>query len=264
MKSILEKEENSQIIWNAWSKKTVEHSQTKCTFKIKNMEIDITKTKYTENSLLNLLENTNHQSNLPDLIDVEYREIPIEKKKKKKKKKEKETAKAETNDKAIQSFFKIVTRKQIEQVSQVDYKANILITLCSLLASVVGSLFLAHYDLYKIFTPSVIVLTLFSIISVFFSMLVIVSPTCPKSQAGQRKFNVINFNQFSNIDLKDYKKEVNKTLKKEEDIYETLSEDLYRTGKILKQKFKFISWAYRIFLSGIFIAFILGLCTKIF
>lgn len=221
------------------------------------MKTDITKTDYTQNNMLALLKNTENSMTLPSLTKSEG--LVIQKKKKKKKKEKKQIP----NDKAVQSFFRIVTRKQIEQISQVDYKANILITLCSLLASVVGSLFLAHYDLYKAFTPSVVVLTFFSIVSVFFSMLVVVSPTCSRCQSGQRRVNVINFNQFASLSMRDYKKEVTQTLKSDKDIYETLSEDLYKTGKILKQKFLFINWAYRIFLAGIFLSFLLGFSSKI-
>lgn len=217
---------------------------------------------YAQSDLTSLLEDVSYAPTVADLVDIEHKEDPFVKKAKKKKAKKAKNDKLK-NDKAIQSFFRIVTRKQVEQISQVDYKANILITLCSLLASVVGSLFLAHYEVYQVFTPSVVVLTSFSIISVFFAMLVIVSPTCPNSQAKQKGPSVINFNQFSSLDWKDYKKAVNKTLKNEEEIYETLSEDLYRTGKVLKQKYKFISWAYRVFLAGIFIAFLWGLYVKV-
>ncbi|MEM6297641.1 MAG: Pycsar system effector family protein, partial [Bacteroidota bacterium] len=165
--------------------------------------------------------------------------------------------------KAIQSFYKIVSRKQVEQISQVDYKANILITLCSLLASIVGSIFLVQYEMYKEFTPAVIILTLFSVTSIFLSMLVIVSPTCPKTEEEQTDMSVINFNRFSKLDLKSYRKAVKKTLKSEDRTYEALNDDLYYTGKILKQKYMFIGWAYRVFLSGIIIAFLWGLFTKV-
>ncbi len=199
------------------------------------------------------------------LLRVETNDIEVEAAQVKEKSKQKKKAKKkkDANEKAIQSFFRVLAAKQVEQISQVDYKANILITLCSLLASVVGSLFLAHYEIYQAFAPSVLVLTFSSIISVFFSMLVVVSPSCNRCQAGQKRVNVMNFNQFSQLSLSDYKKEVMRTLRSEEEIYESISEDFYKTGKILKQKFIYLNWGYRIFLSGIFTAFVLGFGVKI-
>ncbi len=181
----------------------------------------------------------------------------------KKRKKKRKSPQAVANDKATQSFFRITTNKQMNQISQVDYKANVLVTLFSLIASVIVGLFMAHYDLNSIYALPVVVLAVGGIISVFFALLVVVSPSCSECQAGQKHVNVMNFNQFSKLSLQRYKEELNKTISNEADIYETLTEDLYKTGTILKKKFFYLNLAYKIFFLGVFSAILLGIALQL-
>lgn len=181
----------------------------------------------------------------------------------KKKKKKAHQPQTTANDKATQSFFRIIANKQMDQISQVDYKANVLVTLFSLIASVIVGLFMAHYDLNSIYALPIVVLAVGGIISVFFALLVVVSPSCSECQAGQKHVNVMNFNQFATLSLFKYKEELNKTISNEADIYETLSEDIYKTGTILKKKFFYLNLAYKVFFLGVFSAIILGIVLQI-
>ena len=61
------------------------------------------------------------------------------------------------------------------------------------------------------------------------------------------------FGDFSKLSLPDYKKAMKETYKNKTELYDSLSRDIYYQGIALVWKFRYISFAYNVFMYGFII-----------
>jgi hypothetical protein len=78
--------------------------------------------------------------------------------------------------------------------------------------------------------------------------------TVTKEAIKQRKANLLFFGNFYNMPLDDFQWGVNEMLKDPDFLYSSMSRDLYFLGKVLAQKYKYLSICYNIFMYGLIIS----------
>ena len=97
--------------------------------------------------------------------------------------------------------------------------------------------------------------------SAFFSAICAVVAVLPATH-GRREapLNLLFFGSFTRLEEEEYLDKLTDRLKSEDSIYRTMARDIYQNGLVLdRKKYRFLGYAYRIFLVGLtasFIAFV--------
>ena len=131
-----------------------------------------------------------------------------------------------------------------------DKKASFLIAA----ASVMLTLLLGRYaETDKIPLP-LLILGGFTLIAACFAVLCII-PHLKSEPSNKQKINLLFFGEFGHLSLQEYREKMTTLIENDKDIYDAIIEEIYFLGELLKKtKYKYLTWAYRFFLSGIVFA----------
>ena len=158
---------------------------------------------------------------------------------------------------AVDNILRINHGNQMRLGLMADAKANIMITV----ASIVFSVTIANLDNDVMKYP----LLAFAG-GCFFSLLFAIFAIIPKTGYPKVKgsdeidrqspyFNPLFFGHFSHIPIEEYKEDYADTLMTDDKIYDALASDIYGQGKVLAlSKYKFLKWSYSSFLYGMIAA----------
>ncbi|MGG5577535.1 Pycsar system effector family protein [Myroides sp. C15-4] len=185
---------------------------------------------------------------------------------------EKDKKKKEKNNKrehfrSIDTLFRTTLRNHTQLSAIADRKANILLSVNAIIISICLSTLIPKLD-----SPSNAHLIIPTFVLIFFSVATIIfaiMSTRPKVTAGtfsqeeieNHTVNLLFFGSFHKMPLDEYYKTLRNLIRKEENIYEALTTDLYYLGKVLNRKYTLLRMTYTIFTIGILasvIAFVLA------
>jgi len=77
----------------------------------------------------------------------------------------------------------------------------------------------------------------------------------------ERKKNIIFFGNFIHLNLDEYEQAMDEVLRDGSLMYGNMVRDLYHLGKVLDEKYRFLSVSYNIFMVGLIITVSLFLLT---
>ena len=131
----------------------------------------------------------------------------------------------------IDTAFATLQETQIELRHMADSKANIMITVCSILLTIVVAQLLSGL----LILPSVI-FAVFSTLALFFAILCVMpSSGAPKLESGDadppKPFNLMFFMNFSQIPIEKFQQQLESITTDPQELYENLSRDAYYPGK---------------------------------
>jgi len=160
--------------------------------------------------------------------------------------------------KGKETLFRVAYRNQIALVQIADNKANLIISINTLVISsiiaVSGYGMMAdrfQYDKSSIIIPIALIL-----LSCLTSTIFAIQAAKPKMispmalDTSKTKTSLIFFGEISKYDQQEYLERMKTLLDSDSDVYETMSIDLHNQGMILTRKYKLINTAYRIFMFG--------------
>ena len=182
-----------------------------------------------------------------------------------KKKKEKTTKKE--HFRSIDTLFRTTLRNHTQLSAIADRKANILLSVNAIIISICLSTLIPKLD-----SPSnahlimpTFVLIFFSVATIIFAIMStrpkVTSGTFSQEEVDNHTVNLLFFGSFHKMPLDEYYKTLRNLIRKEENIYEALTTDLYYLGKVLNRKYTLLRITYTIFTIGILasvIAFVLA------
>lgn len=158
------------------------------------------------------------------------------------------------SSKGAESMFRLTARNQINLSAIADNKANIMITINTLILSAVVTLLVRKITE----NPNLLIPTfiLFSscIISIIFAILAtlpkISSGTFTKEDIHNRKVNLLFFGNFFKMNLEEYDWAVREMIKEDDYLYGNMIKDQYYLGLVLARKYRMIRICYMIFMFG--------------
>jgi len=166
----------------------------------------------------------------------------------------------------IETMFRIVASKNIRISEMADGKANIMISINSIIISVILGLMASTLrDNQNLIIPTIILLAV-NVGTIVFSVLA----TRPKISNGvftredvtNRSVNLLYFGSFYKMNFKEFDEGLKEMMDDSEFLYGTLSKDTYWQGKVLGRKYRLLRISYTIFLYGI-VASVLAFVTAI-
>jgi predicted metal-dependent HD superfamily phosphohydrolase len=171
---------------------------------------------------------------------------------KKKKDKEKES------ERGIATVFRIMAQSHTGLSQMADSKANILISVNSIILSVIISALFEKLQTDPYLQIPVAIIVLVCVTSIVFGILAtrptITSGTFTKEDIATKKTNLLFFGNFHSMSLDDYSWGMTEMLSDKYYMNSSMIKDNYFLGVVLAKKYRYLRIAYNIFMFGLIIA----------
>ncbi|MFM9911108.1 MAG: Pycsar system effector family protein [Chitinophagaceae bacterium] len=183
-----------------------------------------------------------------------------------KKKKEKENR----TERGVGTMFRIMSDNHVSLSQMADSKANIMISVNTIVLSILVSVLFSKLQYYPQFTIPTIILCGVCLFAIIFAILAtrpnITKGTFDPEDVEKKKINLLFFGNFFKMPLTDYEWAMKEMMNDREYLYGSMIKDIYFLGKVLARKYKFLRLSYNIFMFGLVVsiaAFIIAFIATI-
>ena len=164
-------------------------------------------------------------------------------------------------DRGIETMFRNVMRTHISFSSMADSKANIMISVNTLLLGAIATILARKLDTNPYLVIPTLTLTIVSLTTLIFAILVtrpsVTSGKFSKDDIEMKKANLLFFGNFFNMNLKDFSWGMQEMMNDKDYLYGSMIKDFYFLGQVLGRKYKYLRICYSIFMYGFIISIIL-------
>ncbi len=163
-------------------------------------------------------------------------------------------------DRGIETMFRLTSRNHLQLSAIADSKANILISVNSIIISIIiGGLIKSLDKNDYLVWPTYLILAI-NVITIVFAIIAL-RPNVTKGKftrkdIEEKNTNLLFFGNFHGMDRADYKWGMMEMLNDSNYLYSSLIDDIYFLGKVLGKKYKYLRLSYNIFMYGIILAVI--------
>ncbi len=172
------------------------------------------------------------------------------------------------SERGVETVFRITSRNHLDLSSMADSKANIMISVNTIIISVIISILLQQIDTH----PHLIIPTAILLCTCVATIVFAVLATRPNVSSGRftrddienRRTNLLFFGNFHKMRLEDYEWGMREMLNDGEYLYGSLIRDIYFLGRVLGEKYKLLRTAYTIFMFGLVISVFAFIISVVF
>lgn len=161
-------------------------------------------------------------------------------------------------DRGIETMFRTTSRNHIDLSAMADSKANILISVNSIVISIVASLLLSRLDKDPEYIAPTAILLCVCLATIISSILAtrpkVNSGTFTRQDIAEKKVNLLFFGNFHNVGLEHYREGVTAMMNDSDYLYGSMIKDIYFLGKVLGNKYRLLRISYNIFMYGLVLA----------
>ncbi|MBK1440059.1 HD domain-containing protein [Parapedobacter sp. ISTM3] len=170
-------------------------------------------------------------------------------------------------DRGIETMFRVTSTNNQRLSDMADNKANILLTVNSIILSVVIALLVRKLEDAEHLAAPTFVLLLVSLSTIVVAILA----TRPKIPGGmfsqddvdKKAVNLLFFGNFYKMGLDEYASGMKKVMEDRDFLYGTLTRDVYSQGVVLGRKYRLLRLAYNIFMYGMIISVLTFLLASV-
>ncbi len=160
--------------------------------------------------------------------------------------------------KGIQTMLRLTSENHLKLSDMADHKANILISVNSIIISVILGVLLRKLQEEPNLTIPTVIFLLVSVTTIVVAILA----TRPKLSGGtfssqdimNKKTNLLFFGNFHKASYEEYDTAMRKMMQDSDYLYGSLIKDIYQLGVVLGRKYKLVHLAYNIFMVGIIVS----------
>ncbi|HEY5826238.1 MAG TPA: Pycsar system effector family protein [Cyclobacteriaceae bacterium] len=168
--------------------------------------------------------------------------------------------KSDRPDRGVETMFRITSNNHQRLSDMADNKAQILITVNSIILSVLISVLLRKLEENPNLIAPVVLLLSVNLVAIVFSILAtrphVSAGIFTKKDVNEKKVNLLFFGNFYKMNLEDYTNSVFQMMDDRDYLYRSLIKDVYAQGVVLGRKYKLLRVAYNVFMFGIVISVI--------
>ncbi|QJW90142.1 metal-dependent phosphohydrolase [Spirosoma taeanense] len=170
------------------------------------------------------------------------------------KKPKKDKKRKESGSRGIETMFRTTMSSHLQLSSMADSKANLMISINSIIVSILISSFLKNMnEMPQLLLPTCL-LTALCLLTITFALLStrprITSHQNTADPAQDRTIDLLFFGDFTRLTADAYRTGVKDVMNNPERLYDTMIDNLYLQGKVLEQKYKLLKISYNLFLFG--------------
>ncbi|MES2518958.1 MAG: Pycsar system effector family protein [Bacteroidota bacterium] len=169
----------------------------------------------------------------------------------------KEAERAEKNkkpDRGIETMFRTTSANHLQLSSMADNKANIMISVNSIIISLVLSVLVRKLEEWPNLIVPTSILTLVCLLATIFAILAVrpqvTSGKFSREDIEKKSANLLFFGNFHEMELSDYEWGMREMMNDSEFLYASLTRDIYYLGKVLGKKYEYLRISYTIFMFG--------------
>ena len=170
---------------------------------------------------------------------------------------ENQNLKLKMPQRGIETMFKVTARNQISLSSIADNKANLMISVNSIIITAIFFIYKNIMESPEFIIPCLILLfvALFTIVySVLATRPNVTSGTFSEDDVKKKKVNLLFFGNFHRMNVDDYSKALKGLMLDYDDLYDSLIKDQYYLGVVLGKKYNLLRRSYTIFMFGLIIS----------
>ncbi|MEO6454004.1 MAG: Pycsar system effector family protein [Ginsengibacter sp.] len=157
--------------------------------------------------------------------------------------------------KGIQTMLRLTSENHLKLSDMADNKANILISVNSIIISIILSVLLQKLQVAPYLTVPTVIFLIVSVTTIVISILAtrpkIVGGTFTHQDIIEKKTNLLFFGNFHQASFEEYNVAMRNMMVDTDYLYGSLIKDIYHLGTVLGRKYKLIRLAYNIFMIGI-------------
>jgi predicted metal-dependent HD superfamily phosphohydrolase len=157
-------------------------------------------------------------------------------------------------ERGVETFFRITERRHIELSAKAHDKASLLISVNAIVISIVLSVLVTRLEENKFLLLPTLLLVITCVTTIILAIIStrprILKRTDKNILSEDHEFNILFFGDFSKLSLAAFKKAMKETYKNKNELYDSLSRDIYYQGMVLVWKYRYINIAYNVFMYG--------------
>ncbi len=168
--------------------------------------------------------------------------------------------KAIKEGRGIETLYRSVYENHINLSQIADNKAGIMISINTIIVSLVITLFGSGYtfsgqnefgSLRFVIPMAVLLIT--SLLAVVFAILSSRPnvTTKEKYELSKKDSSILFFGNFSQLQVREFVGRINELKEQRNELYDSMSVDIYHLGSVLVKKYRLLSWSYNVFMSGL-------------
>ena len=163
-----------------------------------------------------------------------------------------------STDRGVQTVFRITSDNHMNLSSMADSKANIMISVNSIIISIMFSVLLGRLEYYPHLAIPTLLLAMVCVAAIIFAVLAtrpnITGGMFTEDDIRNKRTNLLFFGNFYKMNLEEYNWAMNEMIKDKEFIYSNIIKDIYFLGVVLARKYKYLRISYTIFMYGLIAA----------
>ncbi len=171
-------------------------------------------------------------------------------------------------DRGIETMFRITSKNHLTLSAMADNKANIMISINSIILSVLVSVLFRKLEDYPHLIVPGLILVFVCLATIVFAVLAtrpqVSSGTFTRQDIENRKTNLLFFGNFHNSELPDYLWGMKEMMKDADFLYGSMIKDIYFLGLVLGKKYKMLRKSYTVFMYGFIISILAFLVAMLF
>lgn len=172
------------------------------------------------------------------------------------------------SERGVETMFRVTSTNHLELSALADNKANIMISVNSIIISIVITVLIRKLEEY----PNYIIPTFMLLVTCLSAMVFAILATRPKVTNGRiskedianKKGNLLYFGNFHGMSLNEYKEGIHSLMDDGGYLYDSMITDIYFLGKVLSEKYRLLRKSYNIFMFGFVISVIAFLIATVF
>jgi predicted metal-dependent HD superfamily phosphohydrolase len=165
---------------------------------------------------------------------------------------------AKVAERGIETMFRNTVRTHVEFSAMADSKANIMISINTLIIGIIVTTLLRKLVEYPYLTAPTFILLAVCLVCIIFAVFVtrpsITSGIFTKEDIENRKTNLLFFGNFFKMPLSDFQWGMDQMMHDKEYLYGSMVKDFYFLGQVLGRKYKYLRICYTIFMYGLIIS----------
>ncbi|MEM6641768.1 MAG: Pycsar system effector family protein [Bacteroidota bacterium] len=171
-------------------------------------------------------------------------------------------------DRGIETMFRTTSKNHMELSAIADNKANIMISINSIILSVMVSVLIRKLEEYPHLTVPSIMLTIVCLATIVFAVLA-TRPNVTKGKFERlditnKETNLLFFGNFHRMALKDYQWGMKEMLQDANYLYGSMIKDIYFLGVVLGKKYRLLRVSYTIFMFGFVLSIVAFIIAELF
>ena len=156
--------------------------------------------------------------------------------------------------KGVETLFRTTMSNHIRLSEMADRKANLMISINTIIITITISAYARNFDApTTLLIPSLLLLTV-CLVTIIISLIATNPTISPITQwataASDRPVDLLFFGSYTQFTPDEYRQKLRQLLTNDEDLYNSLIDNLYAQGLVLSRKYRLLKFAYQFFMIG--------------